>query len=254
MVKAQAGSNRALVRQARLDALRANWVILLAFAALVILLCFGLYALPGSRSYHAFWLGVLVTLGVVGELTAVHLASGTHQRSLGLFGESATADAVCGRWHRLRGWRHVGGLYFEGHGDVDHALIGPRGLYAIETKWTSEQWDVADGQLIGDHSVRALSQAVRSADRIRLAVNYGKEKLDIEVRPILYLWGPGAPTIRGGFQDIGGVRVVEGRWARLRQNRIFDGPQLPRAKRKAATRLLEDLSRQQRNRRVEGAE
>lgn len=241
----RAGSNRQLVRQARLDALAANWVLLLALAALDGLLCAGDYALPGSKESHAFLLGVLLTLGVVGELSAVHLASGTHQRTLGMLGESATVDAACGLWHRLRGWQHIDGLYFQRHGDVDHTLIGPRGVYAIETKWTSEEWSVVDGQLRGAHTGTLLLQAHDSAERIRLALNYGPERLNVEVRAMLFLWGPGAPNIPGGFRDIDGVRVVEGRWARLRHHRIFDGPPLARAKRRAATRLLGDMSKRQ---------
>jgi hypothetical protein len=231
-----------------LEALRANWLILLAFALLVGLLCVGLYGLPGSQEWHAFLLGVFLTLGVVGELSAVHLASGSHQRSLGVFGEAATAEASCGIWYRLQGWRHVGGLYFQRHGDVDHAVIGPRGVYAIETKWTSEQWDLVNGQLVGAYTEGVLSQSLDSAERIRLALNYGRERLDVEVRPLLFLWEPGAPTVHGGFQDIDDVRVVVGRWARLRHHRIFDGAPLSRAKRRAATRVLTGMSRQQQNR------
>jgi hypothetical protein len=230
-----------------LEALRANWLILVAFAVLIGLLCVGLYALPGSKESHAFLLGVFLTLGVMGELSALHLASGSHQRSLGVFGEAATAEAACGIWYRLRGWRHIGGLYFQRHGDVDHAVIGPRGVYAIETKWTTEQWDVVNGQLAGAYTDGVLSQARDSAERIRLALNYGRERLDVEVRPILFLWGPGAPTVQGGFQDIDGIRVVEGRWARLRHHRIFDGAPLSRGKRRTATRLLKGMSRQQQN-------
>ena len=241
----KATSNRRIVHQARRDALRANWLILLAMAFLDALLCGALFALPGSKEWHAFLLGVFVTLGVIGELSAVHLASGTHQRSLGMFGEAATEEAVCGIWYRLRGWRHVGGLYFKRHGDVDHVLIGPRGVYAIETKWTSEEWNLVNGQLVGAHTDGILSQAADSADRIRLALNYRRAKLDVDVRPILFLWGPGAPTVPGGFEDIHGVRVVEGRWARLRHNRIFDGRPLSRGQRRAATQLLKDMSREQ---------
>ena len=243
--KARVGSNRRLVREAHFDALKTNWHLLLILAVLIAGLCIGEYALPGPPPWHAFVLGVLFTGGVVGEVTLVHIASGTHQRSLGVFGESATAEAACGRWHRLRGWRHVGGLYFHGHGDVDHTLIGPRGVYAIETKWTSEQWSIVDGRLVGPYTENVLAQATASAERIRLALNYRRDKLNVNVCPVVFLWGPGSPAIAGGFVDIDGVRVVEGRWARLRHHQVFDGAPMSRKTRRNATQLLQDLSKSQ---------
>ena len=182
----------------------------------------------------------------MGEVTLVHIASGTHQRSLGVFGESAKAEAPCGRWHGLRGWRHVGGLYFQGQGDVDHTLIGPRGIYAIETKWTSEQWSMVDGRLVGPYTDGVLAQATASAEKIRLALNYRRDKLNVDVCPLVFLWSPGSPAIGGGFVDTDGVRVVEGRWARLRHHQVFDGAPLSHKVRQDATRLLQDMSRRQR--------
>lgn len=243
----RAGSNQQLVREARIDALRTNWVVLLAFAVLVAAVCSAVLVVTRPGEWRGFVLGVLVTIGVVGEVSAVNLASGTHARSLGVFGESATTSAACGRWHRLTGWRHIDGLYFKGHGDVDHAIIGPRGIYAIETKWTTELWRLDDDALVGQYSEGVLDQAKRSAERISLTLNYGKERLDIVVRPMVFLWGPGAPAIPNGFQDLDGVRVVEGRWARLRHSRIFDGGRLSPATRRAAARLLRQLDQKQRN-------
>lgn len=206
-----------------------------------------MYAITRPGEWRGFVLGVLVTVGVVGEWSAVHLASGTHNRSLGAFGESATASAACGRWHRLTGWRRIDGLYFDRHGDVDHTLIGPRGIYAIETKWTSDPWDIGEDNLVGLHTDGVLAQAKRSAERIGLTLNYGKEKLNVVVRPMVFLWGPGAPTIPNGFQDLAGARVVEGRWARLHHNRIFDGGPISPATRRSAVRVLRELDRKQRN-------
>lgn len=245
MSRTPARSNRQLVRQARVDAVKANWLILFAFAVFIGLLCVAVAHLPGSTEWHGFLLGVFVTVGAVGELTAVHLASGTHHRALGVFGETATAAAVCGRWHHLRGWRHIGGLYFQRHGDVDHAVVGPRGIYAIETKWTTGEWKIIDSHLIGDHTEGVLAQARDSADRLRKVLNLGRERLGVEVRPVVFVWGPGAPIIPGGFVDIDGVRVVEGRWGRIRHKQIFDDPPLPRNKRQAATQLLIKLSSSQ---------
>lgn len=247
MGQGRAASNQQLVRDARIGALRTNWAVLLAFAVFTAGLCVAVNAAVRPVEWRGFVLGVLVTLGVVGELLAVHLASGAHARSLGAFGESATAGAACGRWHRLTGWRLIDGLYFDRHGDVDHTVIGPRGIYAIETKWTTDLWDVGEDCLVGPYAEGVLTQAKRSAERISLALNYGKERLDVKICPMVFIWGPGAPAITNGFQDVAGVRVVEGRWARLHHNRIFDGQPLSLAARRSAVRILRELERKQRN-------
>ncbi len=61
----------------------------------------------------------------------LHVASGMRGFRLGVMGEQATAAAVLTRRRRRSGWRLVNGLYFCGHGDVDHVLVGPGGIFVL---------------------------------------------------------------------------------------------------------------------------
>jgi hypothetical protein len=148
----------------------------------------------------------------------VHVASGTQNELVGALGEECTAGAV-NTWRRRRkGWLIVNGLRFGGHGDIDHVLIGPGGVYAIESKWTNVQWTISSGQLKGPFG-NPISQAKRGAQKVRLAYAYTGNRVDVPATPVLVIWGPGTPEIPGGHTTIDGVLVCQGRKQRkwLRQ-------------------------------------
>jgi hypothetical protein len=140
----------------------------------------------------------------------IHVASGVHGRYLGVMGEEATAAALQSRRMRRRGWQLVNGLYFEGLGDVDHVAIGPAGIFAIESKWTSTPVQAGAHGLTG-FTRDPLGQAKHGAAKIENLLRHGKARLDVQVRPMVVLWGPGTPSIPGGRQEINGVIVCEGR-------------------------------------------
>ncbi len=145
----------------------------------------------------------------------LYVLSGIHNRWLGLLAEEATIDAVSGWKSRLEGWDLVQGLYFKGHGDVDHVLVGPGGVFAIESKWTSLSWSVTADRIVGPPGRDPLTQALDGAKKVELMLRHGKDKFDIVVHPVVVLWGPGAPTIEEGWTEASGVLVVEGRSGRL---------------------------------------
>lgn len=83
---------------------------------------------------------------------------------------------------RLRrdGWTAVGGieLYF---GDVDLVLVGPGGVFAIETKYT-------ESRCIDDDRLQAWRcQAERSADSTQLLLKHNYE-IDVDVMPLVTVW------------------------------------------------------------------
>jgi hypothetical protein len=178
-----------------------------------------LFLMPMPLWMRTFMLGIFVTAMLCALAWVLHLSTGAHNRYLGKIGEEMTAEAVLNRRRRWNGWRLVNGLYFRGHGDVDHVLVGPGGIFALESKWTFVPWQVGQGGIIGPEERDPLLQACDGAHKIEGLLRYGPERFDVVVHPVVVLWGPGAPSLTEGWVEVDGVLVAEGRRQRkwLRQ-------------------------------------
>lgn len=137
-----------------------------------------------------FW---YVTLLVV-------VMAGTGPWLLGVYGEQWTSDAL--RKLRHDGWRLIERVPLE-YGDIDHVLIGPGGVFAVESKNTAGRWalDDLDGRIAD-----AVRQARRCADRLRVLLMEHSIRLRTGVRPLVVLWGPASFN----SSTIDGVEVVHG--------------------------------------------
>jgi hypothetical protein len=109
-------------------------------------------------------------------------ATGSTTWRLGAEGEQWTADEL----QKLGpGWQSVHAVGI-GAGDVDHVVMGPAGVFALETKRTSGRWSRRDPK-----TRRLLESALdqawrnRQAVRLRLRNHVGA----IEVTPVVVLWG-----------------------------------------------------------------
>lgn len=144
----------------------------------------------GAGLASVFWYVVLMVVVMAG--TASYL--------LGAYGEQATSDAL----HKLerQGWRLVEHLPLE-YGDIDHVLVGPGGVYAVETKNTSGRWDLNDPD---ERLQDALQQARRCADRLRVLLLEHSVRLRADVRPLVVLWGQANATMA----TLEGVDIVHG--------------------------------------------
>jgi hypothetical protein len=194
--------------------------------------------LPSPLWWRTYLLGFLTAsiIGVV--LWSLDLLSGTHNLRLGIVGEKATAEAVLARRQRRQGWRLVNGLYFGGYGDVDHILVGPGGVFALESKWTGVEWTVTRDGIVGPSGRDPLSQARNGARKVESMLRLGKERFDVTVQPVVVLWGPGAPSIDSGWTEIGGVLVFEGRRRNQWRSQLYR-TKLPESLVVSVTRTLE---------------
>ena len=77
--------------------------------------------------------------------------------------------------------------------DVDHVAVGPTGVFAIETKWTSVPWSLPREGL-STRRRHAVDQAQRGAGKIRLLL--GSRGVEVAVMPVVVVWGPGARLMR----------------------------------------------------------
>lgn len=102
---------------------------------------------------------------------------------------------VCGP-----GWLVVDGISFAFH-DVDHVVVGPGGVYAIETKCTDSSINLSSPRG-RDWAARWADQAVAGARSIRLLLR----DLDVDqVYPGVLVWGS---EITGNPRFIDGVPVM----------------------------------------------
>lgn len=144
---------------------------------------------------------------------ALNATDGTWLKRQGGAAEELTSQAL--RRFRRDGWRVVDAVPFKDF-DVDHVLVGPGGIWAIETKNSMVPMKIRpDG--IDLYGGDACVQARQAAQKIAHLLKSGG--LDFEVLPALVLWGPGAPKLEQGFVALsapaGEVLAFEGTKLRL---------------------------------------
>ena len=166
---------------------------------------------PPAAAESAFQRGVILGAAVIGaawwirEITQA-LAAGAERDRKGAFGEEYTASAL--RPLRRHGWHAVHDIEYRGDGNVDHLLVGPGGVLAIDSKYTTERLSVTPKAISGSRRnyIGQAKYAARLAERA--LAELGLEHLTVE--PALVFWGPGAPAIEGGSVTIQGTLVIEG--------------------------------------------
>lgn len=93
--------------------------------------------------------------------------------------------------------------------DIDHVLVGPGGVIAVETKWSARGWtlDPPDPGV-----VRAADQIRANARDLRLWSPLRKPDIET-VAPVVFLWGPSQddlPAPPANQCMLGDVMVVRG--------------------------------------------
>ena len=201
---------RLQMRAAQRDAARHMWRPLLVLAAV------WMAAILGFGFVHTF---LAFRAGAIGFLTATFLGivfwtlfvySGSYSYYLGKLGEEATAEAVCGPSRRRQGWRLVNGLPFDKLGDVDHVLVGPGGVFAIESKYSTSPCQVSDGGVDGIYGREPIAQARRGAEKVQKMLRYGPQRFDVTVHPVVVMWGRGRVQLDRGWEPVGDVLLCDG--------------------------------------------
>jgi len=152
---------------------------------------------------HPAWFAGAFALCVV--MTALFWSKGVRRVESyfkGARGEERVAailDTLPGTWHVFHDF--VAGGYH-----VDHVLVGPTGIYAVETKNWRGRVTVEKGEMIVDGRLAdrsPLLQTQRQADAVKVALkNAGQE---CEVSPVLCL---ASDTFAERLQSVGGTTVL----------------------------------------------
>jgi hypothetical protein len=155
---------------------RAHWRAELIVLGLVATSTLGAHVfLP--RSVMPYTIGAIVASGGWWLYVVMLQTGGLINKQVGVMAEEWTAWDL--QKLRKHGWYLVNHVMLE-HVDIDHALIGPGGFFAIETKYRSD-WQYARKDL-AEIAGRAIDSARRLEPRMGLRPR--------SVRPMVVMWGP----------------------------------------------------------------
>lgn len=140
-----------------------------------------------------------IMIGALGLFMMVFLVTtGIAQRQMGGAAEQWTAglfeDLDRGRWFVAHD------VSFESM-NIDHVLVGPRRIYAVETKWTTWRGNpkfLQGAQACAERGARKLQDLLKSRGLRR------------EVWPLVVVWGPGTKDMRPQATWQQGVGLVAG--------------------------------------------
>lgn len=202
---ARAGSwARARARREQREFLRRNWRLTGGFSTLTLL--FGILVSIAVPDVFVQGIVIGVTCTAVPALlwSWTVQVTGTGPVMMGDHAEQWSAQEM--RKLRRHGWRLVNHFAL-GRDDIDHVLLGPGGIWVVETKWSSSWNNRYAHKRVRD----AADQAILNARRVGL---WGPiRKRNVQVRPIVVLWGGGWSTVRAANALAGqvDVPVVPGR-------------------------------------------
>ena len=140
-------------------------------------------------------------LGVLAVGFAVHTEG--LQQLAGAWGEDNTRDELDKARKRGHIWGAVHNIEFGGFGDIDHVVLAPGGVLALETKWKFR--DLARAWLHKD-----LRQASAAAAKTRSVLRSKGFDVLHDVTPVVVVWGKGGHEIADGGELVDGVHLVYG--------------------------------------------
>jgi hypothetical protein len=122
-----------------------------------------------------------------------------------------------------RGWSLFDAVELD-PSDVDQVLVGPGGVFVMNTVRSTEPVQLnptaIEGLAGGDPAIRARSGAFKIRSLLRT------DGLVLDVRPVVVLAGPGAPSLERGWSVVGDgaqdVVVFEARQLRDRLDRLAE--------------------------------
>lgn len=116
-------------------------------------------------------------------------------------------------------WRVVDRIPVSGW-DIDHVLIGPGGIFAIESKWSAEGWHRRwSSERIAD----AVTAARMEARKVEAILRATPSHLRLPVVPVVVLWPAEKLPM---FQIVNGTMVISGggleKWLSDRPSDVLD--------------------------------
>jgi hypothetical protein len=165
---------------------------------------------PFSSATRALMLGFLAVslLTCLGWL--IHQTSGPRRWGNDKFGQEATNEAVITWRRRSTDWQVIKGIPDEDERNTGHVLVGPGGVYAIESTWTPNTCELDHGAIVGLAGREPVAQAQESARSIQQLLLDCPEHLDVTVHPVVVVWGPRGLRLSEGWEEVDGTLICQG--------------------------------------------
>lgn len=185
--------------------------------AISVLLGTALVLLQSDPFLRGLSVGLVLAITVAEIGFLVVLVGGTAPLMMGEVAEQWTAQSL--RPLQRHGW-HLANHVLLNNGDADHVLIGPGGVFVIETKWRREAWRIEGTDFDRDAAIAQVKQAAASV-KTRL----GEQ---VHVEPVVSVWtgaasSRSAPDVEKRYGD---VVIVPGpvleSWALRRGRAVLD--------------------------------
>lgn len=166
----------------------------------------------GGRSMASWWTPFVLGLGLGAfpclVWIAVTSADGSATWRIGADAEAWTAEELRGLGSS---WHIEHAVPFPEHGhpvDIDHVAVGPHGVLAVETKWTSHAVDLTAKRLAPEVE-KAVRQAGDNAGRVSGLLR--RVDPTTKVIPVVVYWGPNVIPPTTPVRREGDVRLVAGK-------------------------------------------
>lgn len=225
---------RRVARQRQYAFLRQEWKVLTLLVVLGVPALVGLAELMPNEFARGLFMGggLVAIVSALWQLTVQ--MTGTAPTMMGDLGEQWTAQEL--RKLGRRGWRLVNHVQLR-QGDIDHVLVGPGGVFAVETKWSAQEWRWNPP----DDRLRAAAVTAGSNAR-DLRLWHELKSLGVTaVTPVVVLW-QGAGRQVPGDAELEGARLVTSRTVDAWVSELGDGV-LSEAQVEAAWQVLDQQCR-----------
>lgn len=202
------------MRRSWLRRKRKLWVLVsLGLAAIWLLLTVLVFAMtPPTGQWAATWASGFIAGAAFAVVIALRESppGSIEMWQEGAYGEAGTAkvlERLPASWDVLHDLRN-------GDYNFDHVVIGPPGVFLLNSKWSTYRLQTVDGGLRGVHPDdesltlrldRIIGQAKRDAVDLKKAIE-ARTGRALWVNPVVVWWGPFAD----GGKTVGGVAFVQG--------------------------------------------
>jgi hypothetical protein len=206
-----------------------RWRAYLGLAAVPLVLVAVAFATP-SFPFKDLCVGFAVG-GVVMTL-ALSAANFDSRPMCGHLAETFSLESL----RKVSGWTVIENLPFDGV-DVDHVVITPSGVLAVETKYFGPL--IRGSQAERDRVAQARESATAAARKVHLFLRSEKLHEAVKITPVLMVWGPGAPRFTETHRVLAdGVHVVQAEHPQL-WSHLFQAPLVSVATRERVSQALD---------------
>lgn len=207
-----------------------RWRSYLALVGITATVLTAIALVPATPLRHGY---AGLVLSAVGAMIVIGLIGMNNPALDGRFGAQWSVEGL----RTVRGWHVTDHLTFERE-DVDHVVVAPSAVLAVETKYHARACPAGPAETERDD----LDAAERAAHNIRIFLRSEKQRdAAVVVVPVLAVSGPGAPPLPNGHRIDNDVHVVDGTHPELWMH-LFNVPRLDPSTRREMHACFEKLA------------